>query len=197
MFQHCRGVKTQSSMSAYDPSIDFSSCIVCTICLTLYPAAEVVVLECGCSHCACCLALQFSNQLSQLDKRSRFGLAGNRPKCCSNPIPIEKVDYLLPSALVKSIDSRTAEINSRDRTYCYEESCSTFIADHSIHNGQGFCQKCRKTTCVKCKAKWHFGPCNHGKYFERMLALVESEQWRSCPTCQNAISRIEGCSYML
>lgn len=194
MFQDRGRAKMESRSTAHDPSIKLSSC---TICYTRCPATKIIALECYCYHCDSCLTLQFSNQLSQLDRRSRFGLTGNHPKCCGNPIPVEKVAHILPTALVKSIKSRDVEINSRDRTYCYGENCNMFIADHNIHNGQGFCEKCRKTTCVKCKAKWHFGHCNHGEDFEKVLALVENEQWRSCPNCHNAISKTHGCNFMV
>ena len=193
--QHRERAKMEPRSTARNPFIKFSCC---TICYTPRPATETIALECGCSHCADCLALQFSTQLTQLDKGLRFGLATqHQPACCRKPIPIEKVVHLLPKALVKSTLSRSAEINSRDRTYCYGESCNTFIESHSIHNGQGFCQNCRRTTCVKCKGKWHFGSCNHGEDFEKLLALAENKRWRSCPACHNAVSRIDGCEFIM
>ncbi|TKA80377.1 hypothetical protein B0A55_01903 [Friedmanniomyces simplex] len=117
------------------------------------------------------------------------------PQCCRCPLPIKAALRHLPPATVREYKAKRLELTTVNKTYCHKSACSAFIAPHSIHNGEAFCQECRAKTCSKCKCAAHFGPCTFAEDAE-LLGIARVEKWQRCPGCRRLVERSEGCPDM-
>jgi len=61
------------------------------------------------------------------------------PRCCQQNIPIELARLTLEER--KNFDAKHLEFTTKDRLYCSELTCSTFIPPERIVNGIGTCPK--------------------------------------------------------
>lgn len=158
----------------------------CDTCLMDFPKTSTLSFPCcSCLYCTSCLETYF-----------RMALKESKPaRCCDNRMDILRAAPFLPNSLVREYKNKWEEMITKDRTYCYKNNCSAFIARRSIHNHVAHCQKCNGKTCAKCKAKEHFGVCIPGMD-EALAALVELRGWRKCPECPIVIERSQGCSHM-
>lgn len=150
---------------------------------------QLTYLACGCSYCGGCIERMFDQALED-------GRYHHMPRCCTGPIPFELIRRRLSPSLAKAYAAKKVELESKDRTYCHKTACAKFIAPHSIHNGQAFCQRCSCKTCSICKAEWHFGPCSAGSLKE-VLELAKQNGWKRCPGCRHMVELIEGCAHMV
>ncbi|KAK5703595.1 hypothetical protein LTR17_021964 [Elasticomyces elasticus] len=159
----------------------------CDICCEPSKLKDLLGAPCGCSLCSNCLYTIF--RLATRDETLY------PPSCCHRPLPIHKSFRHLPKATVHEFKLRWPELATKDKKYCHKSTCSAFIAPQHIHNFEGYCQKCRSKTCVKCSSAAHFGPCT----FEGDADLLETakeERWQKCPGCQHLVERSEGCPDM-
>jgi len=62
-----------------------------------------------------------------------------------------------------------------------------------VKRGGILCSQCKKRTCVKCRERFHPGPCVPDSAFAEML---KSGNIRRCPLCGEAIERNGGCRHM-
>lgn len=130
---------------------------------------EVARVPCknGHEYCRGCLAELF--RLSMTDE-TLFP-----PRCCSEPIPLQRVRFFLPSDLAKEFESKYPELNTKNRTYCHDRLCSTFIPAHAIDNDIATCPQCRRTTCTICKQPSHSGDCPRDAALQQLLDLANAE----------------------
>jgi hypothetical protein len=160
----------------------------CEACTSSLPPAESIQVSCGDYYCSECLVKLFAHAIKDETMYP--------PRCCGITISMKRARQHLPKHLAKDFKERQLELRTKDRTYCWRPQCSTFIAPHSIHNGQAICQKCRAVTCAKCKNKWHYGSCVEGDdaaFFE----FVRSEKMKKCPTCKRFVEKNGGCNHVV
>lgn len=81
------------------------------------------------------------------------------PRCCQQPLALDKVRRLLDHKLAHEFATKSVELSTPDRTYCYLPRCSAFIRPTSVVGDVGTCEVCRRTTCTLCKARAHMGDC--------------------------------------
>jgi hypothetical protein len=179
--------------AAMSPPPQKKSKLICNACREPHDAGAMYQPPCSqvyCFHsyCAACLNSMFLNALHD---ESRFP-----PRCCGTSLMGPKALKMLPTTTVRLFKAKRMEMSTRDETYCHRPTCSAFIAKHSIHNNEAFCQKCRATTCGKCKNAWHFGPCTFETERE-LLETAKQESWQRCPGCRRLVERDEGCNDML
>jgi hypothetical protein len=79
-----------------------------------------------------------------------------------------------------------------------------FALDPEDKSVSYYCQRCKKTKCIKCKKDKHSGKCN----FDEMLKSLQPENWftdeqgklikvLACPFCGEVISKgDDGCDHM-
>ena len=161
---------------------------VCTPCGTACEISKLVALQCLDYWCDACL-----------ERRYRLALKDETmypPRCCLSAVLLKDVKKHLPKALVRELQARQLELNTKDKTYCHKPTCSEFIAPHSIHNNEAICQKCNARTCKKCRAKWHFGPCSAGDA-AAFMQVASSNDWKRCPTCRRMVEKADGCNHMM
>lgn len=83
------------------------------------------------------------------------------PRCCQQIIPWSEVNRLVSWELVNDFEYKHEELDTQDRTYCSDPSCSTFIGAKHIaaDTAVATCPDCEKLTFVKCESTLHAGEC--------------------------------------
>jgi hypothetical protein len=172
-----------------EPSITVTetqlSCVACT---RTFPPAQLAEVRCSDSYCAACLEKIFETALKD---ETMFP-----PSCCGVSISLKSVRPHISKQTLRTYRTKSVELKVKNRTYCWRANCSSFIAPHSIHNGEAICQKCRGRTCSRCKNKSHFGPCVEGEdaaFFE----LVRAKKIKKCPSCKRMVEKNGGCNHVV
>ncbi|KXT08387.1 hypothetical protein AC579_7305 [Pseudocercospora musae] len=149
---------------------------------------EVARVPCKHEYCRPCLEDLFS--LSMKDE-TLFP-----PRCDGQEIPLRSVRLFLPSQLAKEFDAKYNELSTKNRTYCHDRACETFIPAQSIENDIAACPRCRKTTCTMCKMPSHSGDCPEDEALQQLLETTEQQQWQRCPTCKAIVELNTGCNHI-
>lgn len=165
---------------------DDEDCDKCMACDESVHTSELVELRCGDCWCESCLQAMFD--LALKDETAY------PPRCCGI-ISLKEVRNCLPKSVLRKFEAKRLELETKNKTYCHITTCSTFIAPHSIHNGQAICQKCDARTCTQCRAKWHFGPCSGGED-QDFVAFANSMRFKRCPECKRFVEKTDGCNMM-
>lgn len=161
------------------------NCIACGDEKDFYEVARV---PCNHEYCRPCLKDLFS--LSMKDE-TLFP-----PRCDGEEIPLSRVRFFLPSELAKEFETKYNELSTKNRTYCHDRSCDTFIPVMSIDNDIATCTKCNKTTCTMCKLPSHTGDCPEDEALQQLLETTETQQWQRCPTCKAIVELNTGCNHI-
>lgn len=159
----------------------------CEACYGEFVTQELLLIPCGHSYCQPCLQQLFQNTL--LDD-SYF------PAKCCNEIPLDPVSVALSEELQKSYRAKKIEYETRDRTYCSNQRCSSLLSLGRKTAGNWVrCDECGATTCKLCKTQPHAGSCNRGGGgYEDVLKTAGDEAWRRCGRCGELIERTYGCN---
>ncbi|KAH0404863.1 hypothetical protein KCU89_g701, partial [Aureobasidium melanogenum] len=132
---------------AHQPKSSFT-CVACTGTL---PWSDILETPCGHHYCVGCLSELF--ELSMQDETLY------PPRCCRQTIPLDAARSLLHPKLVRNFEQKSIELDTKDRTYCFDPRCSTFIPAEHITGDVADCRGCGKRTCTICKAAAHRGDC--------------------------------------
>ena len=97
------------------------------------------------------------------------------PRCDGEEIPLTLVRFFLPSGLANESSMRYIELSTKDRTYCFERSCSTSTPGTSIDDEVASCPKCSRTTCVTCKAPPHSGDCPEDTALQELMEMANNK----------------------
>ncbi|KUI59686.1 hypothetical protein VP1G_06874 [Cytospora mali] len=109
----------------------------CVSCLDHFEFYDVTRAPCSHEYCRGCLNELFTRSLTD---ESLFP-----PRCCGQAIPVQANRFFLSSKLVGEYQAKKLEMDTPNRTYCHQPSCSKFIPPQFIGDDVG--------TCVRCKAK--------------------------------------------
>ncbi|KAI1808476.1 hypothetical protein F4811DRAFT_559200 [Daldinia bambusicola] len=118
------------------------------------------------------------------------------PRCCRQPIPLDKIQFLLPEELVRKFRIKEVEFSTPRRTYCHNPTCAAFIPPQNYEDDIATCNDCRGKTCITCKGPSHYGDCPHDEDLQRVLELAEVKKWQRCPNCLSLIELTQGCFHM-
>lgn len=162
--------------------------VTCTACQYNQPQAGTAKAPCGHEYCRACLEHLF--QQSMKDETLY------PPRCCKTTIPLDGVRALLTKALATDFVNRREEMETRDRTYCHRQQCSTFIRPYTINGNLAHCPRCRESTCTDCKGKWHYGDCPEDPELEQVLATARQEKWQRCSECKRMVELKRGCNHI-
>lgn len=161
------------------------SCIICGDDKDFF---EVLRVPCNHEYCRTCLESLFSR--SMIDE-SLFP-----PKCDQQEIPLEWVRLFISGDLAKAFEAKYDELSTKDRTYCHEPTCSTFIPNESFEELIARCPRCRKTTCVECKNPSHAGDCPDDDALRQLIQTADDKQWQRCYACKAIVELEQGCNHM-
>ncbi|KAK1970994.1 hypothetical protein LY78DRAFT_561986, partial [Colletotrichum sublineola] len=161
----------------------------CVACLTDMDEEETFHAPCGHDYCHDCIGELFEACLT-----SEFQFP---PKCCGEPMPIEKNHDAIPAELMKKVKDKAIELSTPNRTYCRQLTCSTFIPKENIKDDVATCPKCLATTCILCKGAEHEDyACKEDEATQELLKLAGENLWQRCPTCRALVERHDGCPHM-
>lgn len=177
-----------ASRKANDKS-KLGHCVACGDDKDFYDVARV---PCKNKHeyCRECLAQLF--EMSMTDE-SLFP-----PRCDNVPIPLSLVRIFLPSDLAMRFDAKYAELSTKNRVYCHDPKCSTFIpkAAFGEESDVSTCPRCGKTTCAICKAPSHTGDCPEDTELQQLVDTANTEQWQRCLDCKRVVELETGCNHI-
>ncbi|KAF2213731.1 hypothetical protein CERZMDRAFT_67170 [Cercospora zeae-maydis SCOH1-5] len=162
-------------------------CVAC--CDTLEPR-RFLRLGCRCAYCSSCLTHLFTRALTDETLYP--------PSCHGSHIELAKARPHLPYPLLRTYRHKSVELNTKNKVYCSNAGkCNEFIAPYSIHNGKAFCQNCGQVTCVKCKEKEHWGPCEENNGVLGVMQMAGEMKWQACPECKRVVEKAHGCNHIL
>lgn len=164
----------------------------CVACGDTKDFFDVARVPCDHEYCRECLASLF--QASMKDE-SLFP-----PRCDGQAIPLNQVRFFLPVELAREFEERSVELSAKNRVYCHDPRCSTFIPwPTSTERMEGewlTCHSCEKTTCTTCKAAAHTGDCPDDTALQQLLDTAGNEQWQRCYQCHRFVELEQGCNHM-
>lgn len=143
---------------------------------------------CSCSHSYCCECLKGLFRASFADE----GLVP--PRCCRQEISADP--GFLPPRLVGQFRAKQLEYECKDRTYCHEPSCSTFVPRQFIRGDVAICVKCSRRTCVRCKGPTHDRECLLDTETQEVLRVAGENRWQRCNSCGRVVELVQGCNHM-
>ncbi|KAF7560383.1 hypothetical protein G7046_g3764 [Stylonectria norvegica] len=146
--------------------------------------------RCPCSHeyCRSCLTTLFE---ACIEDESLFP-----PRCCKMPIPIEENRIFLRPNVVGVFKAKQVELDTPNRTYCHEKTCSTFVPVQFIKDDVAHCVKCQSTTCCVCKGPSHRGDCPHDEATQELERLAVDNHWQRCFSCGRIVELNHGCHHI-
>lgn len=160
----------------------------CEACRDEHKFFDVARAPCNHEYCRGCLQELF--EASLIDE-TLFP-----PRCCRQPISMERVRLFLPSKTVKEFAKKRIEFETPNRTYCSAARCSIFIPPAQIDNGIGACQECGTRTCITCKGGAHGGDCPEDVALQEVLAQAAENGWQRCYSCWRLVELERGCYHM-
>ncbi|KAG9958798.1 hypothetical protein KCU61_g8075, partial [Aureobasidium melanogenum] len=159
------------------PNFQFT-CMACTDTL---PWADILETPCGHHYCLHCLGELF--ELSMQDETLY------PPHCCHETIPLDDAKLVLDPKLIRNFEKKSIELDTKDRTYCFDPRCSASNSNENIADDVTGCPDCGKRTCAICKAAAHHGDCPRdekssaappGRWDSRLAASLQLSPY-SCP----------------
>lgn len=160
----------------------------CVICGEEKDFFEVLRVPCNHEYCRECL--------EQLFTRSMVDQSLFPPRCDNQEIPLEWARLFISSDLAKEFEAKYDELNTKNRTYCHEPTCSTFIPEGMIRERLATCPRCKKTTCNECHNPSHVGDCPNDEALRLLVATAETQQWQRCYQCTAMVELEQGCNHM-
>jgi hypothetical protein len=116
------------------------------------------------------------------------------PRCHKQEIFISQSKGLIGHDLAATFEAKYIELNTPNRTYCYDVTCNTFISPQAIDGDIGTCGRCNKRTCSMCKASMHPGDCPQDKALQQLIETAEQQGWKRCQRCSRMIELTHGCN---
>ncbi|CAM1504890.1 Fc.00g024810.m01.CDS01 [Cosmosporella sp. VM-42] len=160
----------------------------CISCQDEYSLTDVARCPCSHEYCRGCLALLFE---ASMKDETLFP-----PRCCTQPIPIDINRIFLPPELVGEFNAKKVELETIDRTYCHDATCSTFVPLQFIKGNVAHCVRCSKKTCSICKGASHQGECPQDPAFQEILRVATENGWQRCQPCGRIVELDQGCNHM-
>ncbi|KAI9727929.1 MAG: hypothetical protein M1828_005334 [Chrysothrix sp. TS-e1954] len=148
----------------------------------------------GCAHHYC------QSCLKDMVKSSLSAAGTFPPKCCLMALPVTSLESHLGKELVQGYLAKKMEMETENRTYCSNKTCSAFIPPSSYSQSSQFavveCPECSQWTCVRCKQQNHDGDCPPGLTAAEDQAVVDmalKSGWQRCYRCRSMIELTDGC----
>lgn len=162
----------------------------CIACIEEKVVGQMVTVPCkyGHEYCRDCIAKLIRNAV---EDESQFP-----PRCDGSEIDVDCYRDFLPPDLVEQFQSKSLELNTKDRTYCHGNECSAFIPPDSIEVLTAICPQCGKTTCTLCKCQSHLGDCPGDETLRQLTETASAQQWQRCYMCNNIVELESGCNHI-
>ncbi|KAI5240555.1 hypothetical protein E4T43_05979 [Aureobasidium subglaciale] len=162
--------------------------ILCVACTENFPWYDILQTPCEHHYCVECLAELFEH--SMVDETLY------PPRCCRQPIPLDDAKLLLHPKLIRNFERKSIELDTKDRTYCFDPRCSTFIPAGHITDNIAGCPGCGKRTCAICKVAAHRGDCPRDEALQQFLQAADQLGWQRCYSCHRVVELRTGCNHI-
>jgi hypothetical protein len=160
----------------------------CVCCGDEKPRLELVQTPCADHYCLGCL--------KELFVRSTKDESLFPPRCCREPIPLDRIVDHLSFDDIHRFEIATIEFNTPNRTYCANAACSVFILPENVRADAAECQACQTVTCSICKQSGHDGDCPEDTSVQTTLALASTNNWRRCGNYNRMVELGLGCNHI-
>ncbi|KAH8692021.1 hypothetical protein BGW36DRAFT_419409 [Talaromyces proteolyticus] len=148
----------------------------CDVCHESNLFFDVTQVPCSHSYCTECLGQLFN---ASLVYESLFP-----PRYCRKSILIEPIRFFLDSELNEKFVRRKTELETPNRTYCYQPSCSSWIGPKKIVGDLCTCQS-------------HDGDCPQEPAIKELHDLAKSNGWQECHNCHRIVELGMGCIHII
>ncbi|CAG8006871.1 unnamed protein product [Penicillium salamii] len=160
----------------------------CVSCLESHDAV-LSMDRCGHEYCLDCTRQMFLGSIRDEELYP--------PRCCGNGIPPAVAMRVLNYSELREFSHRALEWTAKDRVYCADPTCSTFIPVFAINNDHGTCPECHKQTHLPCRSLAHPAmDCPLDETLPLVLDIAEAEGWKRCPHCRTMVELLRGCNHM-
>ena len=118
------------------------------------------------------------------------------PRCCRLEMPWDSVRFVIQAELAAGFEAKREELGTRNRVYCYDPACASFIGRARIVSDVATCPTCQKETCVNCKSATHAGDRAADTGLQMTLALARQQGWKRCSECRAVVELNTGCNHI-
>ncbi|GAP89465.1 putative IBR finger domain protein [Rosellinia necatrix] len=118
------------------------------------------------------------------------------PRCCKQPIPLDKSQLFLDANVARQFRQKAVELATPNRTYCHNTDCAAFIPPANCRHTTATCGECRGQTCTACKGAWHAGDCPNDEQLQQVIRLAREQGWQRCQNCWGMVELNTGCNHM-
>lgn len=150
--------------------------------------AQLARAPCGDEYCRECFSHLF--QSAMVDE-TLFP-----PRCCKQPIPLERNRLFLSADLVQQFRKKATEFSTPNRTYCHDPTCAVFIPPKNYTALTASCEECGDQTCITCKSASHVGDCPNDAQLQQVIQLAREHGWQRCQNCWGMVELDTGCNHM-
>ncbi|KAG5958948.1 hypothetical protein E4U56_005241 [Claviceps arundinis] len=172
--------------SAPRARVELRNCVACS---TDVPVFEAIRCPCSHDYCRDCMTALFNAAISD---ESLFP-----PRCCKEPIPIDRSRPFLSASLLGLYEAKKLEHETPNKTYCYVPNCSAFIPPAFVRDDVATCVKCRSRTCTMCKGQMHTQrDCPADTATTEVLQMADVNGWQRCYSCRRLVDLNTGCNHM-
>ncbi|RYC62010.1 hypothetical protein CHU98_g4193 [Xylaria longipes] len=161
---------------------------LCEACGEQKHFAELSRAPCQHEYCRQCLSRLFRDAI--IDE-SLFP-----PRCCKQPIPLDKSQLFLDASVVRQFRQKALELSTPNRTYCHDTNCAAFIPPTNCAYTTATCGECHGQTCTTCKGVSHDGDCPNDEQLQQVIQLAREQGWQRCQNCWGMVELNTGCNHM-
>ncbi|KAI3342014.1 hypothetical protein F4824DRAFT_486430 [Ustulina deusta] len=161
---------------------------LCEACGEQKHFAELSRAPCQHEYCRQCLSRLFRDAI--IDE-SLFP-----PRCCRQPIPLDKSQLFLDANVVRQFRQKAVELATPNRTYCHNTSCAVFIPPSNYSYATATCGECGGQTCITYKGALHEGDCPNDGQLQQVIQLAREQGWQRCQNCWSMVELHTGCHHM-
>ncbi|OTB02472.1 hypothetical protein M426DRAFT_62150 [Hypoxylon sp. CI-4A] len=160
----------------------------CEACGDLKHFAELGQAPCQHEYCQQCL--------TQLFRGASIDETLFPPRCCKQPIPLDRSLIFLDPEVVQQFRKKAVEFSTARRTYCHNRNCVTFIPQTQYVNDTAICDECGCRTCITCKNTAHDNDCPNDENLQQVIQLARDQGWQRCQNCWGMVELSIGCNHM-
>ena len=160
----------------------------CVVCGDEVKESNTMTAPCGDTYCGGCVDELF-------DRAAKHEL-DFPPKCCGQLITLEGARLFLSPAIHDKFQEKSEEFSTRNRTYCFDPMCLSFISPKAIDDDKAKCPACQKSTCTMCKGEAHEGDCPEDPASQGLMTAVAEAGYQQCHECKSIIELNEGCHHI-
>ncbi|KAJ2999212.1 hypothetical protein NUW58_g67 [Xylaria curta] len=161
---------------------------LCDACGEQKHFAELSRTPCQHEYCRRCLSRLFQDAMVD---ESLFP-----PRCCRQPIPLDRSQLFLDADVVRQFRQKAIGFSTPNRTYCRNTDCAAFIPPNNCSSTTASCNQCHSRTCTTCKDAFHDGDCPNDEQLQRVLHLAREQGWQRCQNCWGMVELNTGCDHM-